>query len=203
MRYFALGIVVSAVLSQSSALAGPIAISGSTSDPRYLAQTSITSNFTSESAICSGFGLPGGCLGGATLLYKQNAKDNSEDGTLKNSYGTVFTGEPNGGTISYVPGSPFAACPACYLIVKDGNNNPAQFLFSLNTITLSDGTILPAWDGTSAITLSGFWAPPVNGAISNVAIWGPAVATPDAGGTLTLLGAALLGLGIVRRRMRI
>lgn len=206
MRQKLLALLVCVVAGNGPALASPISISGTSSDPRFIASTRVVLDLRSETAICLAFGLPLRCLSGADLLYKSNSSNGSEDGLLEHSYSTVFTGEPNGGTITYVPGGDFAGCPSCYLIVKDGLlGNPAQFLFSLNAVTLAGGTVLPAWDGTSAITLSGFWAGPgVRGDISSVAIWGnttrtPVVSVPDGGSTAALLGLVLVGLGVLRR----
>ena len=142
--------------------AGPIAITGSTADPRFLAQTSTNSNLGSESAICTAFGLSAGCLGGSSqLLYKADTANRppsatpaSEAGSLLGSYDTLFspaTGDFSGGVVSYVGGA-YASCPGCFLIVKDGRHDPAQYLFTLNAVGLQ-----PAWDGTSSISLSGFW----------------------------------------------
>jgi hypothetical protein len=102
-------------------------------------------------------------------------------------------GDYSGAVISYIGGS-YASCPSCFLIVKDGNNSPAQYLFSLNAVGAS-----PAWDGTSNITLSGFWVG-TQGSISNVAVWGTGTSVPDGGMTLVLLGGALVGLGVLRRK---
>jgi len=130
------------------------------------------------------------------LLYKMNV-GGAEDGTFAGSYSTVFantSSDPQDATITY-DGSPdlFITCPNCYLVVKDGNQNPAQYLFDIGT-----------WNGMDTFSLTGFW--PQQGAISNVAIWGastnggtPPLSIPEPG-ALLLMGAGLMGLGLVRRR---
>ena len=135
---------------------------------------------------------------GTSLLYKDEV-GGSEGGSLPGSYTTVFSngsdGDVSNATISYdgAP-NPTADCPFCSLIVKDGNQNPAQYFFYLGS-----------WNGTESIVLTGFWdSGDINnvdqGAISNVQIWG----TPEGGdpipepSTILLLGSGLAGLGFWR-----
>jgi hypothetical protein len=117
-------------------------------------------------------------------LYKQNAGEGSDSGGFAGSYTTSFTpnaGDASGFTIDYISGAAISTSPI-YLLVKDGNQNPAWYLFDIT-----------GWNGTDDIVGSGFW--PQQGAISHVSIYGPAGRTnvPDGGATLLLLGSAVAG----------
>lgn len=162
------------------------------------ATTNDNSNLTALLDINSAFGTS---YAGLSLLYKANSGTIvTEDGTLAAFYTTVFSNtstDPADADITWDGGASYIACPTCILIVKDGNQEPAQYLFDLGS-----------WSGQEAIALRDFW--PNSGAISNVAIWGGGAGNGDDGGTppsqipepgvLMLLGAGLLGLGLGRRR---
>lgn len=135
------------------------------------------------------------------LLYKADVNEDGppfESGPFAASYRTVFfntDSDPSDATIAYVSGLAIT-CPECFLVVKDGNQSPAQYLFDLGR-----------WNGTEALDLRDFW--PQQGAISNVAIWGGAVVRPAPGpspapepATIALLGLALASLGFAIRRKR-
>ena len=95
------------------------------------------------------------------LLYKSEVDTGSEEGTFATSYETEYFNDPDDpedATISYSGGASIT-CPACYLVVKDGNQNPNFYFYDL-----------AAWDGISDIIMTGFW--PQQGAISHVSIWG-------------------------------
>jgi hypothetical protein len=130
--------------------------------------------------------------GSFSLLYKGDA-GGSDSGTFSSIYNTTFDNtptDPSDAIIQQVSTSSYMDCTVCYLIVKDGNNSPAQYFFNIS-----------GWDGTT-ISLTNFWAG-VNGGISNVAIWGSAtrVGTPEPA-TLLLLGTGV-GLAALRRRRRL
>ena len=130
-------------------------------------------------------------VGGSALteVYKQNV-GGDETGSFASSYATSFSNtaaDPSDALIDYGSGSSISGS-SIFLYVKDGNQNPAYYIFDIST-----------WNGTDDLTLTGFW--PRQGAISHVAILtrgGSSV--PDAGTTVALLGAGLIGVGALRRR---
>ena len=142
-------------------------------------------------------------LGTLFLLYKAEV-GGSDSGTFANSYNTAFLDtptDPSGASITYV-GMP-ALVPSSYplyLYVKDGNQNPAYYVFDIS-----------AWNGIETITLSNFW--PNQGAISNLQILGgnttgeipprdlPGPSVPDGGSTVALLGVALAAVALLRKKI--
>jgi hypothetical protein len=130
-------------------------------------------------------------IGTSTELYKQDVGAGSDSGALAGSYSTVFlntAADPSGATITHVSGP--VVGPTAYLLVKDGNQEPAWYLFNLTALS---------WTGTQTLDLSGFW--PNQGAISHVALYGTRTQVPDGGMTISLLGSALVGLGLLRRKL--
>jgi hypothetical protein len=90
--------------------------------------------------------------------YKQDV-GGDESGDLAGSYTTTFSNtadDPSDFLIEY-DGGPIASQPA-YLLVKDGSQVPAWYLFNLAN-----------WDGVEDIIGFNFW--PAQGAISHVAIY--------------------------------
>ena len=121
------------------------------------------------------------------LLYKQDV-GGAETGSLAGSYTTTFDNtpqDPSEATITYDGGQYVG--PTAYLLVKDGNNQPAWYLFNLTDL---------GWDGTETLDLSGFWIG--KGGISHVSLYGQKA--PDGGTTVALLGLSMASLGFARWR---
>jgi hypothetical protein len=135
------------------------------------------------------------------LLYKANQDGSADGGSFADSYTTVFSNtpaDPEDATISWDGDpDPSIICPACYLAVKDGNQDPSYYFFDISS-----------WDGVEDIVLTGFW--PNGGAISHVSIWGAPEDGEENGGeengggvpepgTIALFG---VGLAAVAARLR-
>lgn len=125
-------------------------------------------------------------------VYKQDEPVGSmppynESGNGAAYYSTTFNGDLSGGTISW-NGPLWIACPDCYLVVKDGNQDPYAYIFNLG-----------GWDGKEAISLSGFW--PQQGSISYVEVFNNPYPGGGGGGSLVpepeTYAMLLAGLGLV------
>jgi hypothetical protein len=126
-------------------------------------------------------------------LYKDNV-GGVEEGDLTDSYTTTYTGDPDAFEIVYNGGN-FVG-PTAYLLVKDGSNDPAWYLFDLTAL---------GWNGTDTIEGSGFWQAPAKGGISHVTLYGvdtPEELVPDYGQTLALFGLSLIGISALRRKLK-
>lgn len=130
-----------------------------------------------------------------TEVYKQDV-GGSESGSFGSSYTTTFSNspsDPSDALIDYISG-PSISGNSIYLYVKDGNSNPAWYVFDITY-----------WNGTDDLVLEGFW--PEGGAISHVTLLTgtePGIDlgnVPDAGGTLALMGIAITSLGLLRRKL--
>lgn len=140
-------------------------------------------------------------IGSATELYKSNV-GGVEEKALASSYATAYLDspmDPSGATITYTGG--LTVGPTAWMLVKDGQSNPAWYLFNLTAL---------GWNGTATLDLSAFWVGQGqlgNGSISHIALYGGSGGTgttsvPDGGITLAFLGLALGSLGFARRKLK-
>lgn len=156
------------------------------SAPRWT--TDINSQINSDAAWWAAFGfnpdLPDTL---PDLLYKSDV-GSGDSGPFASAYDTSYSNtpsDPSDALIKYLGGA-YMDCSVCYLLVKDGNHLPAQYLFDIS-----------GWAGNEDIKLTGFW--PGNGAISNIRILGTATRVPEPA-TIALLGSGLAVLCVRRRR---
>ena len=131
------------------------------------------------------------------VLFYKSEVEGSESGLYASSYDTTFSNsamDPEDALIDYISGN-WIACDSCYLVVKDGNQSPAQYIYDLSDLSyLSSGG---EWDGVMSLLVDGFW--PDGGAISHIAIFGTISEVPLPA-AFWLFGTALIGfVGFSRR----
>jgi hypothetical protein len=128
-----------------------------------------------------------------SLLYKSEVGA-GDSGQFGNAYDTSYSNTPSDPSDALVKwlGGISMDCSTCYLLVKDGKHQPAQYLFNISS-----------WDGTEDLKLQGFW--PQGGAISNIRILGTATTTTSVPepSTLALFGLSAAAFGFRRRRTAI
>ena len=179
--------------SLAAALSAPVSAISITPTSGDLGTTRFEGDQTGQTQINT---VIGGIIGNTTELYKQNVGDATDTGDLAGSYVTTFSNtpsDPSEAFIDYVGGAFLQ--PTAYLLVKDGDQSPAWYLFNLTALNLQPG---------EDITLTGFW--PNQGAISHVALYSSAgsgtTSVPDGGSAVVLLGFSLAALGMIRRKLR-
>jgi hypothetical protein len=135
-------------------------------------------------------------IGDADELYKMNV-GGSEEGPLSGSYETTFfntPSDPSGADIVYTGGD-IVGQPA-YLLVKDGKQDPAWYLFQLFDFEIPTQD---DWNGIDTLELRDFWTD--QGAISHVTLYGGQHQVPEPF-TLLLLGVGIVGIAGCRRFIR-
>ena len=121
-----------------------------------------------------------------------------EEGSFASSYDTIFgpiNNDPEDALISLLEGAASISCPECFLLVKDGNQDPTWYIFDIGS-----------WDGL-VLDIQDFWAitadnPQGNGAISHVSIFGNVANVPEPS-MIGLLAIGLIGVVVTRRRMKV
>jgi hypothetical protein len=152
---------------------------GTTSASLTCWTTTENRNLGSSAAIETAFGVS---FDTDLTLYYKDEVGGSEFGTFASSYSTSYANsanEPADADITYGSGASIS-CPECYLLVKDGNNDPAQYLIRLS-----------GWNGTDMLELRNFWIG-VQGGISHVQILGNVSPVPVPA-AFWLFGTALIG----------
>jgi hypothetical protein len=183
------------VMLQASAVALPIEI---TPDSSFLLLVGGDTSVPAIEAAIDAYFMQHGLCCDLEGVYKQDVPEEGESvddvGSYADSYVTEFFNDPNDpeeAAITWVPGTPYIEPMCSFLLVKDGNRNPAWYFFDLYSA---------GWDGMETLELSEFW--PAQGAISHVGIYDCTRSVPDGGVTIALLGLGLVALGIVSRRVR-
>jgi hypothetical protein len=161
MRKFVSLLVILGMAAITPSVSEAATINLSPGDPGLVEYDVFPPNNCEPDCIEDEFGIADGLL---TLYYKSdygNSPNGTDSGSFADSYNTLFSGDPNDATISWINGQPSIECPNCYLAIKDGNADPSYYFYNLAD-----------WDGISDIIMTGFWPGNDKGAISHVSIWG-------------------------------
>ncbi len=190
MSRFLLGIALTVLVSLGSVQAAEAL----TITPATMPQWTTTNNsqINTDSAWWTAFGyLPELPDSLPSLLYKSEV-GGGDSGPFGNAYDTSYWNTPSDPSDALIKwlGGISVDCSTCYLLVKDGNHQPAQYLFDISS-----------WNGTEDLKLQNFW--PQGGAISNIRILGTATARVPEPSTLALFGLSAAALGLRRRRTAI
>jgi hypothetical protein len=188
MKYLA-GVLLALLSFQSHALL----VSPSDCNTTFTCITSTSTSAFDASDVASLFGV----ADNLDLYFKIDIDSGGETGLFAGSYtasSILPSGDESGLSINYDSG-PVISCPDCYLVVKDGNHSPSQYLFDISE-----------WGGLDVLSLSGFWEG-VGGSISHVAIFGvddpsTRISHLPVPASVWLFGTALMGfVGFSRRRI--
>ena len=185
-----IGLALAAITSQAQAI--PLTITPTEIDGVLCTSTTCWSGNTPNNPDAADVS---SIVGVANLvsLYKADVADPVvEEGPFASSYDTTFsnsTTDPSDALIKYMAGSDSISCLECFLLVKDGNQDPIWYIFDIGS-----------WNGTDSISIEGFW--PDQGAISHVTIFGESANVPEPG-MAALLSIGLLGMVVARRRMKV
>jgi hypothetical protein len=188
-------LAVAFLLGSTPAHAGTITLTPAEMIPANLGSTNCE-----PGCVYTAFGLLND--GSLSLYYRANVAPQGQTAAVEEgaspfvaAYNTIFANlvnDPQDATIAFGGGTSIP-CPRCFLVVKDGNQNPSFYFYNLGS-----------WNGTDTIELRGFW--PNQGAISHLSIWGAEeIDIPHAPepATLMLVGVGLTaGLSRLRRRAR-
>ena len=110
-------------------------------------------------------------INGATELYKQNVGEAIDTGAGAAYYSTTFANsptDPEDAYITWVGPTTWINPVNSFLLLKDGKQTPAWYLFSLQAL---------GWTGNQNLDLQDFWIG--NGAISHVTIYGGGTVNGD------------------------
>jgi hypothetical protein len=166
-------------------------------------QAGCTSDVDSSFNAAAIYAVLDGCYGvSATsldLIYHRDV-NGGDTGLFADSYNAAFSPSRAAGNITYAAPAPSFFCVECFLVVMDGTQSPAQYLFEIT-----------GWNGTGSMTFRNFWPGP--GSIASVAIWGSSIESlvPDTDekrssvpepASFMLIGLGAVGaIRAVRRRL--